>query len=324
MNQYRSCFSNLIERFVIYRKASGSWNEPNYGLNIRLFDHFCAENYPTDVMLTQKMIDAWCAKRESEANRSHETRTMVVRLFVDYLRRRNLTDVAPPTKYKPESKTYIPYAFEDNELKRFFHACDTYQPFHFRKKQSILKKFTVPVFFRLLYSTGMRTTEARLLKKANVDLERGIIDIQKSKGYDQHYVVMHDSMKILMAKYDKAVSKLLPMREYFFQNSKGTHYTRDWVQDNFRQFWNEANGVLSLPVAYDIRHHYAIVNINSWIDDGFEFNDKLQYLSKSMGHRSIEATRYYYSIVPRLADTLKDRTEDGFNLIVPEVLYEDE
>ena len=74
------------------------------------------------------------------------------------------------------------------------------------------------------------------------------------------------------------------------------------------------------PVAYDIRHHYAITNINNWTDDGFAFNDKLQYLSKSMGHRSIEATRYYYSIVPRLADTLIEKTEAGFNAIVPEVL----
>lgn len=71
-----------------------------------------------------------------------------------------------------------------------------------------------------------------------------------------------------------------------------------------------------------LSHNYAIENINSWMDDSFDFNDKLQYLSKSMGHRSIESTRYYYSIVPRLADTLRDKTEDGFNLIVPEVSYE--
>jgi integrase len=276
------------------------------------------------VALTQEMVDTWCNKRESEVNRSQETRTRVVRLFVDYLRRRGLTDVAPPAKCKPESKTYIPYAFDDDELVRFFHACDSYQPFHFRKKQSILKKFTVPVFFRLLYSTGMRTTEARLLKKDNVDLVHGVIDIQESKGYDQHYVVMHDSMKSLMVKYDQAIAKVLPVREYFFQTSEGTHYTRDWVQDNFRQFWNESNDGTVSPVAYDLRHHYAIININSWLDDGFEFNDKLQYLSKSMGHRSIEATRYYYSIVPRLSDTLTEKTEVGFNLIVPEVSDEEE
>jgi len=38
-----------------------------------------------------------------------------------------------------------------------------------------------------------------------------------------------------------------------------------------------------------------------------------------MGHRSIESTRYYYAIVPRLADTLMDKTEAGFNAMIPEV-----
>jgi hypothetical protein len=131
MTPYRSCFSEYIERFVIYRKASGSWNEPNYGLNIKLFDRFCADNYPMGVALTQEMVDTWCAKRESEVNRSQETRTRVVRLFVDYLRRRGLTDVHPPVKYKPESKIYIPYAFDDDELKRFFLFFYSYRPFHF-------------------------------------------------------------------------------------------------------------------------------------------------------------------------------------------------
>jgi len=73
-----------------------------------------------------------------------------------------------------------------------------------------------------------------------------------------------------------------------------------------------------------IRHLYATTNINSWIDDGFESSDKLQYLSKSMGHRSVDATYYYYSIVPRLADTLRLQTEKGFNAIVPEVIDDEE
>lgn len=72
-----------------------------------------------------------------------------------------------------------------------------------------------------------------------------------------------------------------------------------------------------------ITHNYAIENINRWREDGFEFSDKLHYLSKSMGHRGIASTLHYYSIVPRLADTIQIKTEKDFNLIVPEVAYEE-
>lgn len=322
MKQFRSVFFVLIERFIEYRKASGSWNE-GYGQNIKLFDHFCADHYQSDTTLTQAAVDAWCAKRSTETNGSHMKRIQVVRLFVDYLQCRELTNVIHPEMSKPEPSTYIPHAFEGDELSRFFQACDSIQP-HLGRREAVIRKFTVPVFFRLLYSTGMRTTEARLLKKDNVDLGHGIIDIQKSKGYDQHYVAMHDTLTSLMERYDKAVAQLQPSREYFFQSDKGSHYSRHWVSRNFRTLWGKANGTIASPVAYDLRHHYSVMNINSWADDGFGFSDKLQYLSKSMGHRSIEATRYYYSIVPRLAETLRDRTEKGFNAIVPEVVDDED
>ena len=81
--------------------------------------------------------------------------------------------------------------------------------------------------------------------------------------------------------------------------------------------YNKANEKNERIVAYDLRHHYAIANINSWPDDAFEFNDKLHYLSRSMGHRFTVSTLYYYSIVPRLADKKKKKTETGFNSIIP-------
>jgi hypothetical protein len=38
-----------------------------------------------------------------------------------------------------------------------------------------------------------------------------------------------------------------------------------------------------------------------------------------MGHRNIESTLYYYSIVPALADIIFEKTSAGMNLILPEV-----
>ena len=43
-----------------------------------------------------------------------------------------------------------------------------------------------------------------------------------------------------------------------------------------------------------------------------------------MGHRCTDSTLYYYSVVPRLADMIQEKTEEGFNSIVPEVAYEEE
>jgi hypothetical protein len=74
--------------------------------------------------------------------------------------------------------------------------------------------------------------------------------------------------------------------------------------------------------AYELRHNYAVENINQWIGEGFEFYSKLVYLSKSMGHGSLESTKRYFHLVPAMVDILLKLTRRDFDDIVPEVNYE--
>jgi len=324
MSVYRSGFAHYIEKFVSYRKASGSWNDYATGQNLRLFDHYCADHYEDSSPLTEGMVDSWCRKRETETSSSCYTRTLVVRELIDYFRDHGITDIVTPKPPKWERRKYIPHAFTREELGAFFRECDSIDPYKGRKA-SVVRKLQCPVFFRLLYSSGIRTTEARYLQRPDVDLVHGVLNIRKSKGYDQHYVALHETLTELLKVYDSAIDKIQPERTYFFECIKtGSYYSRDWVKDNFNNLWKAANGAGNHAVAYDLRHHYAIENISSWEDDSFTFSEKLHYLSKSMGHRWIVSTLYYYSIVPRLADKIREKTETGFNEIVPEVWDEEE
>ena len=44
---------------------------------------------------------------------------------------------------------------------------------------------------------------------------------------------------------------------------------------------------------------------------------KLLALSKSMGHRALTSTMWYYSLVPRLAELIDDLPDDDFDKIIP-------
>lgn len=120
-----------------------------------------------------------------------------------------------------------------------------------------------------------------------------------------------------MKRYDVAMTNIFPHRTYFFPSKNDKYHTSRWAWYNFRKLWNEKN--TAYATVYELRHHYAIENINKWIGEGLEFHSKLLYLSKSMGHAYIESTKYYYSLTPGLADILKDKTNDSFNNIIPEV-----
>ncbi len=317
MSKFKSFLSPRIEEFIAYRNVSRMWNS-TYERSLMKFDKYCFTNCPDVKILTQELVNGWCKQRDSELKNSCRTRIYAVVNLILYLRARGETEVNPPELPKWESSTYIPHAFTDEELKNFFDACDSLPVSRAQHGQA--GKLIWPTFFRLLYSSGIRTTEARLLRVENVDLRYGFLDIRYSKGNDQHYVVLHNSMTELMSRYDDAVSRLYPNREFFFPAKNGKNYSRHRVNHVFQELWRKTNSTHA--VAYDFRHHYAVTNINRWIGEGFNFDDKLLYLSKSMGHYDVRSTKHYYSLVPGFADILEEQTNADFEDIVPEADYE--
>jgi len=224
MSKFTSFLAPLMQAYVFYRKASGYWNEVSYEPNLVLFDRHC-KKYPTE-FLSQEMVDAWCHKRDTETNNSCRSRIYVVVSFIRYLRARGKTDVMEPDIPRKERRTYIPHSFTDIELKNFFHACDTlYSVAVAFSLEQRSRKLTIPVFFRLLYSSGIRTTEARMLRVEDVDLCQGVINIRYSKGHAQHYIVLHDSMLELIKIYDAAIRKMYPHRAYFFPARGNTFHS---------------------------------------------------------------------------------------------------
>jgi integrase len=318
MNKCESFLAPLAAGFIKFRKACGCWNEACYGSNLRRFRHYCTENYPDATTLTQEMVDGWCGKRETESNNSCRARISVVAVFVEYLRGRGLTEAIKPLIPLKQNRKYIPHAFSPQELENFFRACDEIEaPVDALAK--IGKKLTVPVFFRLLYSTGIRTNEARQLKKSDVDLTHGVLHIDVSKGNNQRFVVLHDSMLEIMLQYDSAMTARCPGREYFFPSPMGGSYQTTWVGNVFDEMWTKYNTAHATP--YDLRHNYAVENINKWVGYGFDFFDKLVALSKSMGHAGVEGTKYYFHLVPALADVIEEVSGESFDDLVPEVDY---
>jgi integrase len=317
MREYTSFLAPLIKSYVTYQKASDK-----LGLTLEtsliLFDKHCKKHYPDAMGLSQEMVDTWCRQRETEINNSCIARINPIIGFVRYLRHRGKTEVTEPIAPRKERRTYIPHAFTKAELTNFYRACDEIVPYQ-KTKLHLARKITVPVFFRLLYSSGIRTCEARMLRAEDVDLSHGVLNIRLSKGVGQHYVALHDSMLEIMMRYDKEIRKYYPNRNYFFPAKNDSFHIRHWVQNNFREMWDKYN--TSPSTAYELRHNYAVENINGWTDMGFEFDSKLFYLSKSMGHGSVESTKYYYSLVPAMANIL-DAHSDG-DVVIPEVEYDE-
>lgn len=308
----------LILMYIRYRKASGKWC-CSYSNVILNFDTFYYNEYPLLLTLEQEPINKWSKQKETELASSTNKRLSVINGFLIYCNNRDFSNICIPEYLKELPCTYVPHAFTIEELKKFFKACDIYQACYPNTIRSTNRMLTIPVIYRLLYSSGIRTCEARMLLTENVNLEDGILNIINSKGPYQHYVALHESMKQIMINYDKAISGLYSNRTFFFPKGMNDFLSSKWLSRTFCKIWMSCG--LKKVRLYDLRHNYAIININSWLSDS-DFNSKFYYLSKSMGHTSLESTQYYYSFVPRLAEIFQETEEETFNELVPEVEYE--
>lgn len=87
--------------------------------------------------------------------------------------------------------------FTKDEIERLFSAVDCTK----ESSESPLRHLVMPVLFRLLYTCGLRVSEALHLKVADVDLDAGVLAIYGAKGDKERLVGISDSMLTYMKSY---------------------------------------------------------------------------------------------------------------------------
>lgn len=314
MRPFKSNLKQIMDEFVAFRKMEGKWND-GYQRTLQCFDNLCFSKFADCTLPTQEMIDIWCQLRTTETSNSGRGRMFPVLDLAQYTNDRQLTSIRIPNIPKLKKCTHIPHFITDEEAKRLFDVCDRIVPGpKCPKDVGYAWKMAVPVFFRMMFSTGMRPKEILNLKREWVDLDTGAVNVKVSKGNGHHYVALHPSMISLLKRYDQAVQKRFPDRIYFFHNPVNQKYTVHWVDNNFRKFWDIANpGIYA--IAYDFRHTYAIRNINR-MSNGLEIRKEMAYLSKSMGHWSIESTKRYFALTPIMNTILEEKESQDLGEIL--------
>lgn len=311
--------------FIDFRSAYG-YKTGAYDF-IRCFLNWCNRTYPDDPYLRQEMLDSWRAKRPTESDESHRNRTTSLNKFLVFVNDRG----GGPFTLCTERRTADcaePVLITPAQIRDFFKAVDELptgdEGYHGRSaRMAYLRALELPALFRLQYSSGMRPNELRLLRRQDVDLEKGILYLRRTKGYIERIVALHPTMAALLRQYDKLIRAVMPDAEPFFPNIHGGYPSSCWLRINFRQLWYKYNprpkdGGREV-VSYALRHNYAIENIMDWRQDGYNADKRLVALSRSMGHVSIKSTQYYFHLVPRFADLLEEREGEFVNSIIPEV-----
>lgn len=314
----RSQLAPYIQDFISTKRAVG-FKYVAEEKTLANFDNFCIMNNLDDGELIQKLVSLWSVQKPGEDLNSRNARVSCIRQFALFLAALGVNAYIPKTLYSGEK--HVPHIPSEEELAEFFSVVDQYSPKNNGQCYQRLR-LIYPILFRLLYCCGLRLSEACYLGCEQFDLSSGRITLLHSKGDKDRIVYTSDDFLALCRKYDKTVRCFIKSREWFFPGYNIYQpIQKTSVDKKFQEFWVKtsfAGNVEKRPTPHCLRHAFCCHRMRKWLEEGKDLEVMMPYLSKYMGHASIEGTHYYYHQIKSIFPTILKRDSTS-QKIIPEV-----
>jgi integrase/recombinase XerD len=285
------------------------------------FEVFCAGEFPGLETVTRASVQAWIAAARRRAVKPATLQSLAapVRELARWFHRRGVNSYVLPAGVLEKPSRYVPHIYSDRELAALFAATDRC---HYCSEVPF-RHLVMPVLFRTIYACGLRCSEARLLRVADVEIDTGVLQIRDAKGGNDRQLPVSEPLRERLAGYHSKLAGQ-PGWEWFFPGATpGVPLTLNNVNRNFRRFLWQARiphgGRGHGPRVHDLRHAMAVNNLRSWFAHGENVNALLPVLQTYLGHSSIGDTAYYLHLTAESYPDITARVKQAFGDIVPPV-----
>jgi integrase/recombinase XerD len=242
--------------------------------------------------ITTELAVTW-TRLATHGSQAYLARRMrVARSFARYLHTLDPSTEVPPVDLFP-SRNYrpAPYIYADTEILALMAAARTLVP--------PLWSATFETLIGLLAATGLRSGEALMLDRDDVDCTEGLLTVRNSKFGKCREVLLHDSTVKALKRYGDQRDRFFPSpaTPSFFVSTRGTRLLHTSMHPTFRLLRSQA-GIgqpSSQPRLHDLRHTLAVNTLLRWYRDGGDVASRMPLLSTYLGHVDPAATYWYYS-----------------------------
>lgn len=315
---YHSFFAPFIIGLIEQKRALGYKYDSETNI-LRRFDVFCLNNYSNKKMLDRDLMMAWAKKRVEEKQATTQNRITPVKELAKYMVRLGIEAFILPKGMMPRVERYVPHIYTKQELKQIFFQTDQCHYCY----EVPYRHLVMPVFFRLLYCTGMRLSEARLLKNMDVDLTKGVITLTNTKLGKHRQLPVSQEMLERLRNFHQSVHFLSQPGDWFFPGYQGKPMTLGNVEKNLRKFLWQARishgGRGKVPRVHDLRHTFAVNCLHKWVLEEKDLNAYLPVLQTYLGHVSLSDTAYYLHLTADVFPDITKKMEETFIDVTPEV-----
>ena len=282
------------------------------------FAAFSGSQFPGLDAPARASVEAWITSARERGVKPATLQGLAapVRELARWLGRRGVPAYVLPAGTLPRPARYVPHMYADQELAALLAQTDRG---HY-DSQVAFPQLVMPVLFRLIYACGLRASEARLLRFADVDVVRGVLTIRDAKGGKDRQVPVSAALRVRLADYYAWVAGRTG-GDWFFPGTAGRPLTLMNVERNFRRFLWQARiphgGTGHGPRVHDLRHTMAVNTLRYWFAAGEDAGALLPVLQAYMGHTSIAGTGYYLRLTAESYPHIIARVQQTLGDIVP-------
>lgn len=164
--QFKEKIKNTVEQFISYKRSvgysySGSIIYQLNDIQNLIVEFHIINNILDDPFLTKDCVNYILSKKQGSQKRSYAS---LIRSFGLYLDNTGSEAYVIPKRLLPvHARQFNPYIFDHKEICLVIKAVDNYCQSHLKLNNYIKK--VMPFIIRLLYSCGLRISEALKLEK---------------------------------------------------------------------------------------------------------------------------------------------------------------
>lgn len=320
--EYKSILNKEIQDLVDNKRSIGYKYEAG-ALSFRRLDDFFVKVQLNTKELTKEICDSWCKKRSYESVGNQNARISCLRVLCLYLNEIGIKAYVPPLGLQKHGPKYDAHIYTDDELIRFFNAVDQSQSV---PSECPYRHLVMPLFFRILYTSGLRVSELRLAKIKDINLDVGYLKVVSGKNNKDRLVPIHPDLIAKCIELKDTIHIQSTEDEYFFMLLPGIPMSLGNVYSNFRRYLEKA-GISHTgkgPRVHDFRHTYCVNLLKKWVDEEKDLLTYLPYMKTMLGHESFYETAYYLKLTAELFPTIRIKLENTYPDIIEEVESHDD
>lgn len=289
-------------------------------------DRFFQENDVLEPVITRGLVEQWRKTRINDSPATIYSKYSIISQLARYMSRQGRECFIPRLPGCGRSKcNFTPYIFTRNQMDQILLLSDRLRMYDRHMNITI---FCIPALLRLLYSTGLRISEALSIKNADVKFEKRYILIRKTKNGSERIVPLNGSLCDVLQQYASYRDRV-PIKHvgspssFFFIKSDGKYCNAQSIYCWFRKLLAECGipytGNHHGPRVHDLRHTFAVHALVQMAHNGQDLYSSLPIISACLGHKSLFATEQYVRLTGEMYPELVGQCSPISAFVYPKI-----